>query len=130
MNPNEIETPRNNKAYTYENNLLSPLVEKEFARQLERELIQAQAEIKHQGIEILDYIARQAELLNEIEKLKIDKNRLDWCEHNLLCLFDGGGAWGIEFGSCGSPIKLDCDGEHGIGGPREAIDLAMKKEKE
>jgi ferredoxin len=36
-----------------------------------------------------------------------DTKMLDWCEKNLLHLFDGGGTYGIEFGSLSKPQKLD-----------------------
>lgn len=36
-----------------------------------------------------------------------DTARLDWCERNLINLYDGGGAYGIEFGPIGESLKID-----------------------
>jgi hypothetical protein len=64
--------------------------------------------------------ARQLE--RELNELRKDKERLDWCEKHLIAIVDGGGAWKIEFGSICEPQQLDYQDDI-----RTAIDQAKNK---
>lgn len=73
--------------------------------------------------------------LSDISPLKIKKelttlitkaDAWDWCDTNLISLYDGGGAWIIEYGLLSSPTKLS--DEH-FGTPLSAVEAAMKEKQ-
>jgi hypothetical protein len=60
----------------------------------------------------------------ELSELREDKARLDWLDRNCIHLYDGGGAFCLDYGSLRKPKSVGncCT----LGTPRAAIDAARK----